>query len=121
MSDAEIETRPDDVDPHWKAAGALDAIVRDPEKAVRIDSNPNPMYVTVDDGELAFWCFDYRKKCQVRDDPSEDEYHRPETVVDTVHAYASAEYPILVVSRDEIDDEPSPVATSLGDFEQGGA
>lgn len=118
MTDDELETRPDDVDPHWKAAGALDAIVRDPGQAIRIESTPNPMYATVEDGEIVFWCFDYSKKCQVRDEPGESDYG-PGTAVDKIHAYAGAEYPLRLVPRDEIDDEPSPVATSLGDFDQG--
>lgn len=83
--------------------------------ALRIDSNPEPMYVTVEDGELAFWAFNYTWKCQERMEV-EDCFGPFETVVDQAHAYANDGYPIKHVSKDEIDDERKPRGATLGDF-----
>lgn len=114
------EIEPTDVDEHFRAKNALRILLENPhDRAVRIESNPEPMYATLEAGELAFWCFDYSKKCQVRENV-EDCYGPFETVVDQVHAYVEDGYPIGTVARDRIDDEPKPKATSLDDFDQGG-
>lgn len=111
-------TRPQATSEHYAARGALDHILDAPNRAVRINSTPEPMFVTIDDGEFSFWCFDYSKKCQVREN-IEDVFGPFDTVVDTLHAYANDGYPIDVVDREQIDDDPKPVATSIDDFGQG--
>lgn len=109
--------RPQATDEHFAATGALSYVLDHPDSAILIDSNPNPMFVTVDDDEFSFWCFDYSKKCQVRYNPEDDSATRFDKVVDELHGYANSGYGIDVVDRDMIDDDPKPVATSLGEFE----
>ncbi|WP_135822980.1 hypothetical protein [Halostella litorea] len=117
--DTEIDRtnlRPTETECNHTAERALKLLWENPDtKAVRIDSNPNPMYVTVEDGDLAFWAFDYTWKCQERV-PVPDAYGPFETVVDQLHGYANDDYPIGTVSKDRIDTEPRPKPTSLEDF-----
>lgn len=108
--------RPTETECNHRAERGLKLILEDPEsKAVRIDSNPEPMYVTVEGGEFAFWCFNYTWKCQERK-PVKDAYGPFETVVDQLHAYANDGYGIGTASKDSIDTERKPRATGLGDF-----
>lgn len=110
------ELRPEETECNYWAERALKLLWEDPDsRAVRIDSNPNPMHVTVEDGELAFWCYNYTWNCQERM-PVEDSHSGFETVVDEVHGYANADYGIGTVSKDQIDTERKPRATGLGDF-----
>lgn len=108
--------RPTETECHHRAERGLKLILESPdEKAVRIESTPEPMYVTVEDGELAFWCFNYTWRCQERK-PVGDAVGPFETVVDQLHAYANDGYGIGTVSKDRIDTERKPKGTSLGDF-----
>lgn len=110
------ELRPEETECNHVAERGLKLLWEAPDsKAVRIDSNPNPMYVTVEDGSLAFWCFNYTWKCQ-EIMPVEDAYGPFETVVDQLHAYANDGYGIGTVSKERIDAERKPRATGLGDF-----
>jgi len=110
------QLRPDETECHHRAERALKLVRENPEsRAVRIDSDPNPMFVTVEDGAFAFWCFDYTWKCQERR-PVADCYGPFETVVDQLHAYANDGYEIGTVSKDRIDTEKKPRATGLEDF-----
>lgn len=110
------DLRPDETECHPTAERALKLLYENPDRAVRIDSNPNPMFVTREDGDLVFWCHNYTWKCQERE-PIEDAYGPFETVVDQLHAYANDGYPIGTVSKDRLDTERKPRSTSLGDFE----
>lgn len=91
------------------------ALEKPDETAVRIDSDPNPMYVTVEDGEFVFWCYNYTWKCQEQKEVS-DAHGRFETAVDQTHAYANSGYSIGTVAKDRIDTERKPRATGLDEF-----
>lgn len=108
--------RPTETECHHRAERGLELILENPDtKAVRIDSNPEPMYVTVEDGEFAFWSFNYTWRCQERRQ-IEDVHGSYTTVVDQLHAYANSGYGLGTVSKDRIDTERKPRGTSLGDF-----
>lgn len=107
--------RPEQTECNHRAERGLKLLYEKPNTAVRIDSNPNPMFVTLEDGDLVFWAFDYTWKCQERT-PIEETFSQFETVVDELHAYANDGYPIETVSKDRIDTEQKPRATGLGDF-----
>jgi len=109
------ELRPEETECNHTAERALVLLYEKQNRAVRIDSQPNPMYVTLEDGELVFWCFNYAWKCQEQQAVG-DAYGPFETVVDQLHAYANDGYPIKSVSKCEIDTERKPKATGLGDF-----
>ena len=109
--------RPTETECNHRAERGLKLILESPdEKAVRIGSNPNPMFVTVEDSEFVFWSFNYTWKCQERREMPD--VHGPyETVVDQLHAYANTDgYGIGTVSKDRIDTERKPRATGLVDF-----
>ncbi|WP_337653207.1 hypothetical protein [Halomontanus rarus] len=109
--------RPEETECNHTAERGLKLILENPdETAVRIESNPEPMYVTVEDGDLAFWCYNYTWKCQEQT-PVDDAFGPFETVVDQLHAYANDGYGLGTVSKDRIDTERKPRGTSLGDFE----
>lgn len=111
------ELRPEDTECNHRAERALKLLWENADtRAVRIDSNPNPMFVTVEDGELAFWCHNYTWRCQEQM-PVADAHGRFKTVVDQLHGYANDGYGIGTVSKDRIDTERKPRATGLGDFE----
>ncbi|MWG36576.1 hypothetical protein [Halomarina oriensis] len=112
----ESEIEPASIDPHWRAIGALQSLADNPERALRIESNPNPMYATVEDSELVFWCFDYSKKCQVQDDVTESKTFTAENAADMVHIYAHREYGFSFTDRGEIKTEPEPRGTTLRSF-----
>ncbi|SFT06290.1 hypothetical protein [Halostagnicola kamekurae] len=107
---------PEKADPHWRVENALERLYDAPdEKAIRIESNPNPMFVTLEDGDLEFWAHDYTWRCQERSDVTES-VSSYETVVDELHGYANAGYGISMDRTNRIDTERKPKATSLGDF-----
>lgn len=110
------EIRPKDTECNHRAERGLKLLLENEDsRAVRIDSNPNPMFVTIEDGEFTFWAFDYTWKCQEQM-PIDDAHGQFETVVDQLHAYANDGYGIGTVSKDRIDTERKPRATGLGDF-----
>jgi hypothetical protein len=110
------DLRPDATECNHHAERALKLLWENPDsRAVRIDSNPNPMFVTVEAGDLAFWCHNYTWKCQEQK-PVAAAFGPFETVVDQLHGYANDDYPIGTVSKDRIDTERKPRATGLGDF-----
>lgn len=118
MQSDEIERsklRPEETECNHRAERGLKLLYEKPNSAVRIDSNPEPMFVTLEDGELAFWCYNYTWKCQEQQ-PVEESHSRFETVVDELHAYANSGYGIGTVSKDRIDTERKPRASGLGDF-----
>lgn len=110
------DLRPEETECNPAAERALKLLYESPEDtAVRIDSSPNPMYVTLEDGELVFWSHDYSWKCQTRTEV-EDAFGRFETVVDHLHGHANDDYGIGTVSKDRMDTEKKPKSTGLGDF-----
>lgn len=120
MSEGDVppreELRPDETECNHHAERALVLLYENPDsRAVRIESNPEPMYVTLEDGDLAFWCYNYTWHCQEQTDV-EESHTTFETVVDELHAYANSGYGLGTVAKDRIDTERKPRATGLGDF-----
>lgn len=119
MTDDEIDReriRPTETECNHTAERGLKLLLESPEaKAVRIDSDPEPMYVTLEDGEFVFWAYDYTWQCQEQT-PVADAFGPFETVVDQLHGYANDGYGLGTVSKDRIDTERKPKGASLGDF-----
>jgi hypothetical protein len=108
--------RPDETECHHRAERALKLLVGSPDDtAIRIDSNPNPMYVTVEDGDLTFWAYDYTWRCQ-QEVAIEDAFGRFTTVVDQLHGYANDGYGIGTVAKERMNTGKKPRATGLEDF-----
>lgn len=83
---------------------------------IRMESNPEPMYATLeDDGTFQLWAFDYSKKCQTRTS-SESFLRGWGTAEEAIRAVAYDTYPMTTADPGEIDTDPKPAATSLGDF-----
>lgn len=108
--------RPEETECHHRAETALKNLWgNESTRAVRIDSSPEPMFVTVEDGELAFWSYNYTWECQER--RPIDETHRSfNTVVDLLHSYVNDGYGVGTVSKDRVDTEKKPRGTTLGDY-----
>ncbi|MFC7216502.1 hypothetical protein ACFQO4_20800 [Saliphagus sp. GCM10025334] len=88
----------------------------DGELCIRFESNPNPMYATLeDDGAFQLWAFDYSKKCQTKTD-HEDFLRGFETAEAAIRSCAYDTYHVTTTSPEEIDTDAKPTATSLGDY-----
>ena len=110
------DLRPDETECNHRAERALKLCWENPDsRAVRIESDPEPMFVTVEDGALAFWAFDYTWKCQEQVDVA-DAFGPFETAVDQLHGYANDGYPIGTVSKNQINTNTKPKTTKLKNF-----
>lgn len=117
VDDDRSELRPTKTECNHTAERVLKLILESPDDtAVRINSDPNPMYVTVENAEFAFWCHNYTKGCQERR-PIEAVTGRSTTVVDQLHEYANAGYGLETVPKDRIDTDERPRPTTYTNYQ----
>lgn len=107
---------------HWRVRNAAGRLKERPEQvALRIESTPNPMYLTREGDEWQLWSYNYTWRNQEKTGLSGFFSGGWESELEAVSALARSGYGISSCYKSEIDTEKKPRGTSLGDFAGGGA